>query len=180
MHVIVNLRGTNDSDGVFSMYDGQERDDHDDIIEWAAQQEWSTGNIGTLGISYFAMSQVEAAVVTPPHLKAIFPFATSSDLYDLARHGGLRNHDFMAGWATVLGLAASRSEAMLRGKVVGAMRELLKIPRVHTRMETLNVEAALSTIQKIIPWPVPRRAVGPALDGYGHQPPVPRRLLDGP
>jgi predicted acyl esterase len=39
----------------------QERSDTHDLVEWAAAQPWSDGNVGTIGISYFAMSQVEAA-----------------------------------------------------------------------------------------------------------------------
>jgi uncharacterized protein len=42
-----------------------------DLVEWAAEQPWSDGNVGMVGISYFAMTQLEAAVECPPHLKAI-------------------------------------------------------------------------------------------------------------
>ena len=50
-----------------------------DLVEWAAQQPWSDGNVGMVGISYFAMTQTEAAVERPPHLKAIMPV----DLIDM-------------------------------------------------------------------------------------------------
>lgn len=49
-----------------------------DLIEWAAQQPWSNGNVGMIGISYFACTQMEAAVERPPHLKAIMPIAGHS------------------------------------------------------------------------------------------------------
>lgn len=35
-----------------------------------------------IGISYFAMTQLEAAVERQPHLKAIFPLAVTADLYE--------------------------------------------------------------------------------------------------
>jgi predicted acyl esterase len=38
-----------------------------DLVEWAADQPWSDGNVGMIGISYFAMTQLEAAVGQPPH-----------------------------------------------------------------------------------------------------------------
>ena len=51
-----------------------EREDLYDLVEWAAAQPWIDGNVGMIGISYFAMTQLEAASERPPHLKAIFPF----------------------------------------------------------------------------------------------------------
>ena len=53
-----------------------------DLVEWAAAQPWCDGNVGMIGISYFAMTQLEAAVERPPHLKAIFPVAVTADLYE--------------------------------------------------------------------------------------------------
>lgn len=44
-----------------------------DLVEWAAAQPWCDGTIGMVGISYLAMTQLEAAVERPPHLKAILP-----------------------------------------------------------------------------------------------------------
>ena len=55
-----------------------------DLVEWAAAQPWCDGNVGMIGISYFAMTQLEAAVERPPHLKAIFPVAVTADLYEAA------------------------------------------------------------------------------------------------
>jgi hypothetical protein len=66
VHVIVNLRGTGGSGGTFGFFDGQERQDMYDLIEWVAQQSWSDGNVGMVGISYFAMTQLETAVERPP------------------------------------------------------------------------------------------------------------------
>src|SRR6201746_1075552 len=71
VHVIANCRGTGGSGGTFGFFDGQERRDMYDLVEWAAVQPWSNGNVGMLGISYFACTQMEAAVGKPPHLKAI-------------------------------------------------------------------------------------------------------------
>ncbi len=44
-----------------------------DTIEWIAGQSWSNGNVGTVGSSYAAVTQVAAALERPPHLKAIWP-----------------------------------------------------------------------------------------------------------
>jgi hypothetical protein len=45
VHVIANLRGTSGSAGVFGFFDAQERRDLYDLVEWAAEQPWSDGNV---------------------------------------------------------------------------------------------------------------------------------------
>mgnify|MGYP002139452441 CR=1 FL=1 len=35
------------------------------MVEWAAAQPWCDGTVGMIGISYFAMAQLEAAVEKP-------------------------------------------------------------------------------------------------------------------
>jgi hypothetical protein len=68
-HVVANLRGFGKSeDG------GSPEWDLYDLIEWIAVQPWCDGNVGMIGISAYAASQWNAAILQPPHLKAIFPF----------------------------------------------------------------------------------------------------------
>jgi len=50
VHVIANCRGTSGSGGTFGFFDSQERHDMHDLVEWAAQQPWSDGNVGMIGI----------------------------------------------------------------------------------------------------------------------------------
>jgi len=68
-HVIANPRGFGKSEdgpgGEMDLYD---------LIEWIASQPWCDGNVGMMGISGFARYQWYAAVLNPPHLKAIFPY----------------------------------------------------------------------------------------------------------
>jgi len=73
VHVIANLRGTGDSEGEYGFFDAQERLDMYDLVEWAAAQPWCDGNVGMIGISYFAMTQLEAAVERPPALEGDLP-----------------------------------------------------------------------------------------------------------
>jgi predicted acyl esterase len=51
-----------------------------------------------IGISYFAGTQMEAAVERPPHLKAIMPIAGTFDLYESATHHGLDEFTYKFGW----------------------------------------------------------------------------------
>ncbi len=81
VHIIGDVRGSGDSEGEHVGYvDPEEARDTYEIIEWTAQQPWCNGNVGMIGISYYAMLQVRAAIENPPHLKAIFPFEVHVDM----------------------------------------------------------------------------------------------------
>lgn len=93
VHVIGDLRGSGGSEGEhIGNYNaggvslGQ---DAYDFIEWVAAQTWCDGNVGMIGISYFASMQVLAAAERPPHLKAIFVSGGHFDFYETTYHGGV-------------------------------------------------------------------------------------------
>jgi uncharacterized protein len=111
VHVIANLRGTGGSTGEWGFFDEQERLDLYDLVEWAAGQPWSDGNIGMIGISYFAIAQIGAAAARPPHLRAVFPFEVSSDLYEAAYHYGLFSSSFISPWLTMIGVTAPKGDS---------------------------------------------------------------------
>ncbi|KAH8794335.1 X-Pro dipeptidyl-peptidase protein [Hyaloscypha sp. PMI_1271] len=70
-----------------------------DVVEWAADQPWSTGKVGLLGISYFAGSQWRVAAQQPKGLSAIVPWEGMSDYYrDRCRHGGILSNEFIKFW----------------------------------------------------------------------------------
>jgi predicted acyl esterase len=94
-----DLRGCGRSDGEGSLFSDQEGEDVYDLIEWAAVQPWSNGSVGTLGVSYLAISQWKAAGLQPPHLKAIVPWEGFTDAYrELLRPGGIREVGFVKMW----------------------------------------------------------------------------------
>ena len=49
-----------------------------DAVEWAADQPWSSGKVGLLGISYYAGSQWRVAALQPRGLSAIIPWVSLS------------------------------------------------------------------------------------------------------
>lgn len=91
VHVIADVRGTGKSEGeYFNWISEKEQEDGYDLVEWIAQQPWCDGNIGMIGISYYAFIQYLVAAQQPPHLKAIFPLDGWGDTYrDIAYHGGI-------------------------------------------------------------------------------------------
>ncbi len=150
VHVVANLRGTGGSDGAFSFFDQTERDDMYDLVEWAASQPWSDGNVGMVGSGYFAMTQLEAAVERPPHLEAIFPVASTPDLYEEVWHHGLLSSTFIAPWLTAVAVAAAHGENLWRGKVLDAMRKALKAQGVDSRVHHLNGETTLRALKSFM------------------------------
>ncbi|HEY8104963.1 MAG TPA: CocE/NonD family hydrolase, partial [Gemmatimonadales bacterium] len=70
--VLVDVRGRYGSAGDFEPYRHEGKDGYD-TIEWAARQPWSSGAVGTFGLSYPAAVQWLAATEQPPSLKAMVP-----------------------------------------------------------------------------------------------------------
>ena len=95
----VALRGSSKSNGVLSPWSKREAEDYYEVIEWAAQQEWSNGNIGTNGVSYLAVTQWWVASLNPPHLKAMIPWEGLNDMYrEVAFHCGIPDTGFYRFW----------------------------------------------------------------------------------
>jgi putative CocE/NonD family hydrolase len=66
-YVAVDVRGRGKSEGEWRAFVNDGQDGHD-IIEWAAAQPWSTGKVGTTGLSYMGWTQWATAAERPPHL----------------------------------------------------------------------------------------------------------------
>lgn len=148
VHVIANLRGTGGSDGTFGLFDETERRDLHDLVEWVAAQPWCDGNVGMIGISYFAMSQLEAATQRPPHLKAIFPVAVTADLYEAVHHHGLFCSSFISPFFSMLGITSAHGDDLWRGHLANIARDVLAQPRVHERFATMNGEESVTLMAK--------------------------------
>lgn len=68
--VFQDCRGRYGSQGRFTKYRG-EAEDGFDTLAWIAAQDWCDGRIGTMGMSYSAHTQMAAAALGPPALKAM-------------------------------------------------------------------------------------------------------------
>lgn len=148
--IIVNARGTGGSGGTWTLLDQQERDDLHDVIEWIATQPWCDGNVGMLGVSYFAMAQLAAATTKPPHLKAIAPLLTTDDVYDAVWHHGVFNAGFFSTWISAVGVLSQKADAFWRGKRIDLVRDVLAIPAIHARMQNLNGERIVTVLKDVI------------------------------
>ena len=97
--VFVDTRGTGTSPGQSDIWSMQEARDYHDAIEWAADQPWSTGKVGLVGVSYYAITQWNVASLRPPSLTTIVPWEGWADMYrDSVFHGGVFNQGFYGRW----------------------------------------------------------------------------------
>jgi len=101
-YVHADVRGTGKSEGEYGLLDRTEQQDLYDIIEWIAEQPWSTGKVGGIGQSYYAMSQWFMGIQNPPHLACIAPYDGLIDMYrDSAYIGGIYG-EFFANWYNMI------------------------------------------------------------------------------
>lgn len=120
--VSVDGRGSGKSEGYLDPFSARETMDHYELIEWAGAQEWSTGKVGLLGVSYFAIKQWQVAAMNPPCLAAIVPWEGASDLYrEWSRHGGILSNSFPEAWLPrqVVGNQHGNGESPLRDPDTG-------------------------------------------------------------
>ena len=86
---LVNFRGTHKSEGAWVGYRALqwgELQDGYDVCEWFAEQDWSTGKVGTFGSSQGGYAQNYLAVTQPPHLVCQYKTDTGLSLF----HAGYR------------------------------------------------------------------------------------------
>jgi len=97
--VRVDERGLGQSPGILDTMSKGTSEAFFDSVEWAADQPWSSGKVGLLGISYYAGSQWRVAALQPKGLSAIIPWEGMSDYYrDRCRHGGILSNEFIRFW----------------------------------------------------------------------------------
>lgn len=95
----VDERGLGQSPGLLDTMSRSTSEAFFDAVEWAADQSWSSGKVGLLGISYYAGSQWRVAALQPKGLAAIVPWEGMSDYYrDRCRHGGILSNNFIGWW----------------------------------------------------------------------------------
>lgn len=93
--VFADARGAGLSEGEGSSFSPVTSADYARIIEWCADQPWSTGKVGLNGVSALAVTQYHAASRNPRGLAAIIPWEGFSDFFrDVAFHGGIPETGF--------------------------------------------------------------------------------------
>jgi len=129
--IVQDVRGRWESGGKeFTPYRNEFTDGYD-TVEWAASLPYSDGNVGMFGYSYYAGTQWQAAVMRPPHLKAIAPFAGAMDFY--LHRGGALELGILVGW--VLLLAGPNAITRAKGGAPEFPREFMELVSSIDHME---------------------------------------------
>jgi len=100
----VDIRGSGDSDGILTdEYLAQELNDGVEILQWIAEQPWSDGSVGMIGISWGGFNGLQIAALAPPQLKAVVTVCSTDDRYadDVHYMGGCLLGDNLS-WASVM------------------------------------------------------------------------------
>jgi putative CocE/NonD family hydrolase len=106
----VDMRGNGDSEGLMlDEYAKQEQDDAVEVIAWLAAQNWCSGKVGMIGISWGGFNGLQVAARRPPELKAIVTLCSTDDRYedDIHFKGGCVIHEQL-GWASTMLAYSSR------------------------------------------------------------------------
>lgn len=78
----IDLRGSGDSSGVLTdEYLPGEQDDMVAALAWIGAQDWCSGKIGMMGISWSGFNALQVAARRPPELAAIVAVAATDDRY---------------------------------------------------------------------------------------------------
>ena len=106
--IVVDVRGTGASEGMWDSFGAREQQDSAALVQWAAARPFSNGVLGLSGVSYSAINQF--LTVEQPGtsaVKAIFPIVPMSDSYrDVTWAGGTEDSGFIPLWlGLVNGLA---------------------------------------------------------------------------
>jgi uncharacterized protein len=81
--VRVDIRGSGESDGVIDgEYTELELANACELIAWIAEQPWSNGSVGMMGISWGGFNSLQVAALRPPALKAVISIASTTDRYN--------------------------------------------------------------------------------------------------
>jgi putative CocE/NonD family hydrolase len=163
VYVHQDVRGRYDSEGKFYTYTAELADGYD-AQQWAGSQDWSSGKVGTLGLSYMASVQWLSAHLRAPSLTAMIPMFTPFNYYkDVAFTGGAFALASRIGWGTKMGgrtlqLPPYDWERMLMHLPLKTMDKALGVtlshwqdwiahPSYDTYWQEVDVEARIPEIQ---------------------------------
>ncbi len=115
----VDMRGNGDSDGFMTdEYTPQELADAVEVINWIAAQDWCTGTVGMMGISWGGFNALQVAALAPKPLKAIITLCSTVDRFadDIHYKGGCLLNENLGWGATMLSYSSRAPDPALVGE----------------------------------------------------------------
>jgi putative CocE/NonD family hydrolase len=101
----IDLRGSGDSDGILEdEYLPLEQADGIEVIKWLASQDFCSGKVGMIGISWGGFNGLQIAAHAPAELGAVVSICSTDDRYldDVHYMGGCLLASNMLSWASVM------------------------------------------------------------------------------
>jgi putative CocE/NonD family hydrolase len=152
--VVVDVRGTGSSEGMWDSFGENEQRDSVELVRFAASQPFSNGVVGLSGVSYSAINQL--LTVEQPGteaVKAIFPIVPMADSYrDVTWAGGNEDAGFIPLWlGLVNGLAAIPADDALSQPKVALNAESQHALDVGTFGGLVLLDAALGGYEAMLP-----------------------------
>lgn len=97
--ILVEVRGSQTSEGEWLPFENEIRDGQD-VLDWIAAQDWCDGNIGCFGGSYLGHVQWSVANSHHPALKSLFIQVYGPTPYDTFWRRGMFRQDIWSVWVT--------------------------------------------------------------------------------
>ena len=140
-HVVIqSCRGTGGSGGDFEPARADAADGQA-TVAWLREQDWFTGELGTIGMSYLGWVQWALAADPPPELRAMVAQVGIHDLHGFLYQGGaFKLEDALTG--STAALAAGRGFAGFVGAALRARRRMgragARLPLIDAYREVLG------------------------------------------
>jgi putative CocE/NonD family hydrolase len=144
VQAVVDVRGTGGSGGNLdgNYFSPREQRDGYDLVEWFGTQPWSTGKVGMAGGSYVGITQYLTAERRPPHLAAIVPDVSLSDLYrDAYTYDGVPDIFFDGQYIGVQGAPGLASGDVGVGADSGAGNDTNPANEIQEAQDTASAKA---------------------------------------
>lgn len=152
--VVVDVRGTGSSEGMWDSFGEKEQADGATLVQWAAAQPFSNGVLGLAGVSYSAINQF--LTVQQPGtaaVRAMFPIVPAADVYrDVTWAGGNIDAGFIPLWlGLVNGLAMVPASDAASNPAVALNAESQHALDVATFGGPAVLDGALGGYQMMLP-----------------------------
>lgn len=143
--VVVDVRGTGQSEGGWEAFGETEQADYAEIVDWVTQQGFSDGRIGLYGVSYLGITAILTASQQHPAVKAAFPIVPIGDGYrDIVFTGGQVNPTFIPIWLGLVSVLGLTNPTALTDPAIGVPVLLEHLTSAVTNFQVPTILRALA------------------------------------
>ncbi|WP_341916853.1 CocE/NonD family hydrolase [Hydrocarboniphaga effusa] len=143
-NVVVDVRGTGQSQGSWEAFGEDEQADYAETVDWVAKQPFCNGSIGLFGVSYLGITTVLTAAQQHPSIKAAFPIVPIGDGYrDIVFTGGQVNPTFIPIWLGLVSVLGLTNPTALTDPTVGIPALLEHVISAVTNFQVPTILRAL-------------------------------------